>query len=116
VSGGPLAPPLDTKEGLQRDGMYTLDQHHKLPSQSDPKCLALDSYFFRILLGLPTLIPKISLFNASRFGLRIDGEGESTGTRADGGGLRTAALCFWSRDPKWLISNHLRGKTRGVAT
>jgi hypothetical protein len=52
VSGGPLAPPLDTKEGLQRDGMYTLDQHHKLPSQSDPKCLALDSYFFRILLVL----------------------------------------------------------------
>jgi hypothetical protein len=30
--------------------MYTLDQHHKLPNQSDPKCLALDSYFFRILL------------------------------------------------------------------
>jgi hypothetical protein len=37
------------------------------------------------------------------FGLRIDGEGESTGTRADAAGLRTSALKFWSADPKSLI-------------
>lgn len=37
------------------------------------------------------------------FGLRIDGEGESTGTRADTSGARTSALSFWSSDPKSLI-------------
>lgn len=37
------------------------------------------------------------------FGLRIDGEGESTGTRADASGSRTSALSFWSNDPKSLI-------------
>lgn len=39
------------------------------------------------------------------FGLRIDGEGESTGTRADASGARTSGLSFWSSDPKSLISN-----------
>ncbi|MBV9746169.1 MAG: DoxX-like family protein [Acidobacteriia bacterium] len=39
------------------------------------------------------------------FGLRIDGEGESTGTRGDTCGGRTSALSFWSSDPKSLISN-----------
>ena len=45
-------------------------------------------------------------FYATRigFGLRIDGEGESTGTSADAGGGRTSALSFWSSDPKSLIS------------
>jgi DoxX-like family len=38
------------------------------------------------------------------FGLRVDGEGESTGTSADVGGGRTSALSFWSRDPKSIIS------------
>jgi hypothetical protein len=38
------------------------------------------------------------------FGLRIDGVGESTGTRADATGSRTSALSFWSSDPKSLIS------------
>jgi len=28
VSGGPLEPPLDTKEALQRHGYTTLDQTH----------------------------------------------------------------------------------------
>ena len=37
------------------------------------------------------------------FGLSIDGEGESTGTREDDTGLRTSALKFWSSDPKSLI-------------
>ena len=37
------------------------------------------------------------------FGLRIDGEGESTGTRGDAQGARTSALKFWSADPKSLI-------------
>jgi hypothetical protein len=37
------------------------------------------------------------------FGLKIDGEGESTGTRADASGLRTSALRFWSSDQKSLI-------------
>jgi hypothetical protein len=37
------------------------------------------------------------------FGLKIDGEGESTGTREDATGLRTSALKFWSADPKSLI-------------
>jgi hypothetical protein len=37
------------------------------------------------------------------FGLKIDGEGESTGTREDSAGLRTSALKFWSADPKSLI-------------
>lgn len=38
------------------------------------------------------------------FGLKIDGVGESTGTRADASGSRTSALSFWSSDPKSLIS------------
>jgi hypothetical protein len=37
------------------------------------------------------------------FGLKIEGEGESTGTREDPTGPRTSALTFWSRDPKSLI-------------
>lgn len=37
------------------------------------------------------------------FGLRINGEGESTGKREDATGLRTSALTFWSSDPKSLI-------------
>jgi hypothetical protein len=37
------------------------------------------------------------------FGLKIEGEGESTGTREDHG-LRTSALKFWSSDPKSLIA------------
>jgi hypothetical protein len=37
------------------------------------------------------------------FGLHIDGEGESTGTKEDALGLRTSALKFWSADPKSLI-------------
>lgn len=37
------------------------------------------------------------------FGLRIDGEGESTGTREDARGVRTSALNFWSADHKSLI-------------
>jgi DoxX-like family len=36
------------------------------------------------------------------FGLKIDGNGESTGTR-DAGGTRTSSLKFWSDDPKSLI-------------
>ena len=37
------------------------------------------------------------------FGLRIEGQGESTGTREDASGLRTSALTFWSSDSKSLI-------------
>lgn len=37
------------------------------------------------------------------FGLKIEGEGESTATREDATGLRTSALKFWSTDPKSLI-------------
>lgn len=37
------------------------------------------------------------------FGLRIHGEGESTGNREAGTGVRTSALKFWSDDPKSLI-------------
>ncbi len=37
------------------------------------------------------------------FGLKIEGEGESTGTSADKSGARTSALSFWSEDPKSLI-------------
>lgn len=37
------------------------------------------------------------------FGLKINGEGESTGTREDATGIRTSALSFWSSDPKSLI-------------
>jgi hypothetical protein len=37
------------------------------------------------------------------FGLRILGEGESTGNRDGPGGERTSALKFWSDDPKSLI-------------
>lgn len=37
------------------------------------------------------------------FGFKIDGEGESKGTREDVSGLRTSALKFWSADPKSLI-------------
>lgn len=37
------------------------------------------------------------------FGLKIDGQGESTGTRDSEGGGRTSSLKFWSDDPKSLI-------------
>jgi hypothetical protein len=37
------------------------------------------------------------------FGLRVNGEGKSTGTREDVTGVRTSALSFWSSDPKSLI-------------
>jgi len=37
------------------------------------------------------------------FGLRIDGAGESTGTRDGDDGSRTSSLRFWSADPKSLI-------------
>jgi hypothetical protein len=37
------------------------------------------------------------------FGLKISGEGESTGNREDTTGVRTSALSFWSADPKSLI-------------
>lgn len=37
------------------------------------------------------------------FGLKIEGEGESTGTREEATGLRTSALKFWSSDRKSLI-------------
>jgi hypothetical protein len=36
-------------------------------------------------------------------GLKIEGEGESTGNRDDASGRRTSALKFWSQDPKSLI-------------
>lgn len=36
-------------------------------------------------------------------GLKIQGEGESTGSRDDASGRRTSALKFWSEDPKSLI-------------
>jgi DoxX-like family len=38
------------------------------------------------------------------FGLKIEGEGESTGERADVSGTRTSALSFWAKDPKSLIT------------
>ncbi len=37
------------------------------------------------------------------FGLKIDGNGESTGTRDADNGTRTSSLKFWSEDPKSLI-------------
>jgi hypothetical protein len=37
------------------------------------------------------------------FGLRIDGRGESTGTRDGENGERTSSLKFWSDDPRSLI-------------
>src|ERR1700680_2652950 len=37
------------------------------------------------------------------FGLRIDGKGESTGTRNGEDGTRTSSLRFWSADPKSLM-------------
>ncbi len=37
------------------------------------------------------------------FGLRIEGNGESTGAREDATGIRTSALKFWSSDAKSLI-------------
>lgn len=39
------------------------------------------------------------------FGLKIEGEGESTGTKAGSNGERTSALKFWSGDPKSLIKD-----------
>ncbi len=38
------------------------------------------------------------------FGLKIEGEGQSGGTRADNTGTRTSALSFWSKDLKSLIA------------
>jgi hypothetical protein len=37
------------------------------------------------------------------FGLKINGNGESTGIRDGDGGSRTSSLRFWSEDPKSLI-------------
>ncbi len=37
------------------------------------------------------------------FGLKIDGQGESTGERDGDDGARTSSLKFWSEDPKSLI-------------
>lgn len=37
------------------------------------------------------------------FGLKVAGEGESTGNREDATGVRTSALSFWSTDSKSLI-------------
>ena len=37
------------------------------------------------------------------FGIAIEGEGETVGTRDDGQGGRSSALRFWSCDPKSLI-------------
>jgi hypothetical protein len=37
------------------------------------------------------------------FGMKIEGDGESAGTREHSTGLRTSALKFWSSDPKSLI-------------
>lgn len=37
------------------------------------------------------------------FGLKIDGKGESIGTRGADGGTRTSSLKFWSEDTKSLI-------------
>jgi hypothetical protein len=56
-------------------------------------------------------LPKAAEFEPQRFryatrigfGLRIEGEGESTGTREDTTGLRTSALKFRSEDRKSLI-------------
>ena len=36
-------------------------------------------------------------------GIKIDGKGESTGTKDGEGGTRTSSLKFWSDDPKSLI-------------
>ena len=53
------------------------------------------------------------------FGLAIEGEGKSTGTRADAAGMRTSALSFWSADAKSLIEEgsgywHYHPAPRGV--
>ena len=58
-----------------------------------------------------TYLPRASQAEPQRFnystrigfGLRISGEGESTGNREDTTGVRTSALRFWSADPKSLI-------------
>jgi hypothetical protein len=39
------------------------------------------------------------------FGLNINGEGESTGSKEDTSGVRTSALKFWSSDTKSLIQD-----------
>jgi uncharacterized membrane protein YphA (DoxX/SURF4 family) len=36
-------------------------------------------------------------------GLKVDGKGESTGSKDGDGGIRTSSLRFWSEDPKSLI-------------
>jgi DoxX-like family len=56
-------------------------------------------------------LPRLSLAEPQRFrystrigfGLMINGEGESTGTREDATGVRTSALSFWSSDANSLI-------------
>jgi hypothetical protein len=58
-----------------------------------------------------TYLPRASQAEPQRFnystrigfGLKISGEGESTGNREDRTGVRTSALSFWSADPKSLI-------------
>jgi DoxX-like family len=58
-----------------------------------------------------TYLPRTSQAEPQRFkystrigfGLKISGEGESTGSREDTTGGRTSALRFWSADPKSLI-------------
>jgi hypothetical protein len=50
-----------------------------------------------------TLPQRFSYSTRIGFGLRIEGEGETVGSRDGSRGERTSALRFWSSDPKSLI-------------
>ncbi len=67
----------------QRDLRFTAIEYLPRPSEDEPQ-----RFLYSTRIG---------------FGLKIDGSGESTGTREDATGVRTSALSFWSSDPKSLI-------------
>jgi hypothetical protein len=80
------------------DDLWQKTQEPKLHERWDLRFSQID-----YLPRLPGEPQKFLYSTRIGAGLRISGEGESTGERDDSSGQRTSALKFWSKDPKSLI-------------
>ena len=80
------------------DDLWQKTQEPKLHERWDLRFSQID-----YLPRLPGEPQKFLYSTRIGAGLRISGEGESTGERDDLSGQRTSALKFWSKDPKSLI-------------
>jgi hypothetical protein len=80
------------------DDLWQKTQEPKLHERWDLRFSQID-----YLPRLPGEPQKFLYSTRIGTGLRISGEGESTGERDDVSGERTSALKFWSQDPKSLI-------------